>query len=600
MTTKTSDIIPIETARTLHGLFRERVRRTPEAVAYRHFDEQARQWQDTTWAEMASHVACWQAAMTREGLQPGDCVALLMRNCREWVIFEQAALGLGLVVVPLYPNDRADNIAYIVHDAGVRLLLIENGDQWQSLSEVRAQLEGLLRIVTLRPVIDATEPRLQAVTEWLPDQCSALRTHECEPTALATIVYTSGTTGRPKGVMLSHLNILWNAHSCLDSVPVYREDLFLSFLPLCHTYERLVGYYLPMMAGATIAYARAIPLLAEDMLSVRPTIMVSVPRIYERIHGKIKAQLEEGPALKRNLFNAAVETGWSRFEHGQGRGSWRLSHLLWPLFDKLVASKVMAKMGGRLRVAMCGGAPISLPVAKLFIGLGLPLLQGYGLTEASPVISTNKEHDNDPSGIGPPIRDALVRIGEEGELLAKTPGVMLGYWHNPEATAKAIDADGWLHTGDKARIENGHIYITGRLKEIIVMANGEKVPPADMEMAIALDPLFEQVMVIGEGKPYLSALAVLNKEHWMGLAGELGLDPAAPASLMDKRVSSAVLQRIAEQLRGFHAYAQVRRAALDLEPWTVENGLITPTLKLRRSRVMERYHEAVEKLYEGH
>lgn len=400
--------------------------------------------------------------------------------------------------------------------------------------------------------------------------------------------------------MLSHLNILWNAHSCLDSVPVYREDLFLSFLPLCHTYERLVGYYLPMMSGATIAYARAIPLLAEDMLSVRPTIMVSVPRIYERIHGKIKAQLEDGPALKRNLFNAAVETGWSRFEHQQGRGSWRVSHLLWPLFDKLVASKVMAKMGGRLRVAMCGGAPISLPVAKLFIGLGLPLLQGYGLTEASPVISTNKEHDNDPSGIGPPIRDALVRIGEEGELLAKTPGVMLGYWHNPEATAKAIDADGWLHTGDKARIENGHIYITGRLKEIIVMANGEKVPPADMEMAIALDPLFEQVMVVGEGKPYLSALAVLNKEHWMSLANESGLDPAAPASLKDKRVCSAVLQRIAEQLRGFHAYAQVRRVALDLEPWTVENGLITPTLKLRRSRVLERYHEAVEKLYEGH
>ncbi|MFZ5593442.1 MAG: AMP-dependent synthetase/ligase [Pseudomonadota bacterium] len=600
MTTKTSDIIPFETARTLHGLFRERVQRTPDAVAYRHCDEQTGQWQDITWAQMATHVARWQRALQGESLQPGERVAVLLRNCREWVMYEQAALGLGLVVVPLYPNDRPENIVYILQNSGTWVLLIEGEEHWRGLAQVRDQLYGLKRIVSLKAVTDPAEPRLCSAAQWLSESGGELQTYECDPHVLATIVYTSGTTGRPKGVMLSHHNILWTTDACLVSVPVFREDVFLSFLPLCHTYERLVGYYLPIMAGATVAYARSIPQLADDLLAVRPTIIVSVPRIYERIHGKIEAQLEEKPPFARKLFRFAIETGWARFLHAQGRGPWQVSFLLWPLLDKLVASKVMAKMGGRLRIAMCGGAPLSLPVAKMFIGLGLNLLQGYGLTEASPTISTNKAHDNDPSGIGLPLRGVEVRIGEDGELLARGPNVMLGYWKNPEATAKAIDADGWLHTGDKARIENGHLYITGRLKEIIVMANGEKVPPADMEMAIMLDPLFEQVMVIGEGKPYLSALTVLSRERWAALAGELGLDPDAPASLQDKRALSMALERIGVQLRGFHAYAQVRRVALLVEPWTVENELLTPTLKMRRNRIVEHHRAEVEKLYEGH
>ena len=526
---------------------------------------------------------------------------MLLRNCREWVMFEQAALGLGLVVVPLYPNDRADNIAYIVQNAGVRLLVIEGLEHWRTLSEVspeiKHQFQGLLRIISLQPMVDAHEPRLQAVMEWLPAPGCELLARDAAPDALATIVYTSGTTGRPKGVMLSHHNILSNVAACIEGFPAYPDDLFLSFLPLCHTFERTVGYYSPMMGGATVAYARGIPVLAEDLLTLRPTAIVSVPRIFERIYGRIKAQIDAKSPLAQKLFNLTVEVGWSRFQYLQGRGPGRASHLLWPVLNKLVASKVMARLGGRIRLAVCGGAPLSLPIARVFLGFGLPLTLGYGLTETSPVISGNRFDDNDPASVGPPLSGIQVRIGENDELLTRSASVMMGYWENPDATDRIIDAEGWLHTGDKARIENNHIYITGRLKDIIVMANGEKVPPADMEMAIVMDPLFEQVMVIGEGRPYLSALAVLNAEHWAALASTLGLNPSL---LQDKRACDAVLKRLGAQLRSFHAYAQVRRVAMSPESWTVENGLLTPTLKVRRNRVMERYGDLVEKLYEGH
>ncbi len=606
MTNHTSDIIPFETARTLAGLFRERVRRSPNAIAYRYFDESSKSWQNTTWAEMAVWVARWQYALLREGLQPGERVAMLLRNCREWVMLEQAALGLGLVVVPLYPNDRADNIAYIVQNAGVRLLVIEGAEHWRTLCdvspEIKSQLQYLLRIVSLQPIVDTHEPRLKAVMGWLPEshddeQGNKLIARDAAPDALATIVYTSGTTGRPKGVMLSHNNILANVAACTEGFPAYPDDLFLSFLPLCHTFERTVGYYAPMMGGATVAYARGIPVLAEDLLTLRPTAIVSVPRIFERVYGKIKAQMDAKSPLAQKLFNLAVEVGWSRFQYLQGRGPHRFSHLLWPVLNKLVASKIMAKLGGRMRLAVCGGAPLSMPIAKVFLGFGLPLTLGYGLTETSPVISGNRLDDNDPVGVGSPLQGIQVRIGENDELLTKSASVMLGYWDNPEATAKIIDADGWLHTGDKARIENNHIYITGRLKDIIVMANGEKVPPADMELAIALDPLFEQVMVIGEGRPYLAALVVLNAEQWSALASTLGLDTKL---LQDKRACNAALERVGAQLRSFHAYAQVRRVALILDPWTVENGLLTPTLKVRRNLVMTRHSDLVKKLYEGH
>ena len=595
----TQDVISPEQAVTLHGLFVERARRTPDKVAYRHFYQNA--WTDVPWREMRNQVARWQAALGKEGLQPGDRVAIMLRNCPQWMMFDQAAMSLGLVVVPLYTIDRPDNLAYIMNNAGVKVLMFETAEQWQALCTVREQLQSMVRFISLETIRDTAEPRLRSASEYLP---AAAELQPAPPTRmdeLASIIYTSGTTGKSKGVMLSHANMLTNAYASLDTFTVHGDDLYLSFLPLSHTFERTCGYYLAVMTGATVAFARSIPLLSEDLQTIKPTIMVSVPRIYERIYGAINAKLDEGSPIKRKLFNLAVNTGWARFEYEQGRGGWKISFLLWPVLQKLVAQKILDRLGGRLRVAISGGAALAPEISRVFVGLGLPVVQGYGLTETSPIVTGNKLENNFPDSVGQPISDVQIRLGENNALLVKGPNVMMGYWDNPEATRAMIDADGWLNTGDTARISaTGHVYITGRIKEIIVMSNGEKIPPSDMELAILRDPLFDQVMVLGEARPYLVVVAVLNPSVWLLFASETGVRPDMPEALTDSRVQGKVLQRIAVHLREFPGYAKVNRVLLLQEPWGIENGFLTPTLKLKRAKVTEHFSAEIKQLYEGH
>jgi long-chain acyl-CoA synthetase len=415
---------------------------------------------------------------------------------------------------------------------------------------------------------------------------------------LASIVYTSGTTGRPKGVMLSHENLLCNAFyasQCADFGP---HEVFLSFLPLSHTLERTGGYYLPMLLGAEVAYARSVTQLAQDLQEIRPTVLISVPRIYERFYRRIQDGLEKQGRLPGQLFGLAVRVGWRHFEHSQGRAGWHPELLLWPLLRKRVAARVTERLGGRLRLAISGGAALSPEIARVFIGLGVPIYQGYGLTEASPVVSSNRPGSNLPSSIGPPLPGIEMKISEDGELLTRSRCVMRGYWKNAEATRAIIDAEGWLHTGDKASVDaSGHFSIVGRVKDIIVLSNGEKVPPTDIESAILLDPLFEQAMVVGEGKPFLAALVVLNEEHWREFAASLAVDPGNPAILRDPKVTKALLRRIVAHLRHFPGYAQIRRLHAELKPWTVDAGLLTPTLKLKRDQVLDRYRAEVEAMY---
>lgn len=604
-----TDIIPVEVAETLDGLFLERVRRSPHNVAYRDYDRSSGKWRDLTWSQMDERIDHWQAAFSRESLAPGDRVAVMLRNCPEWVMFEQAAMRLGLVVVPLYTADRPDNAAYVLRHAGAKVLLLEEPAQWQTFSEVRNQLIDLVRVITIQGGPDKTDDGIVlALHDWLPERGTEQPPEEMgevphvyrDPHQLATIIYTSGTSGRPKGVMLSHYNILTNAHSCLQVVPVGRDDLLLSFLPLSHTFERTAGYYVPMMRGATVAYARSVHQLQEDLLTIRPTILVSVPRVYERIYAGIRAKLADGPELSRKLFNLAVETGYSRFEYQQGRAPRRMSHLLWPWLETLVAKKVMSSLGGRLRGAMSGGAALSSGVSRVFIGLGLPILQGYGMTESSPVVCSNTFEDNVPSSVGRPIPGVQVKLGENDALLIHGPNVMLGYWKDPEATRAVMTDDRWLNSGDIARIdETGRITITGRLKEIIVMSTGEKVPPADMEAAILHDALFDQVMLIGDGRSYLSALVVLNSRNWQNIAGQYDLDPDWRQLSHDHKFEEILLERIAHQIREFPGYAKIYRVGLAHEPWTIDNHMLTPTLKLRRTHVLDHYKAEVERLYDG-
>ena len=601
MTPAASHIINPEQAITLHGLFLERVRSTPDAVAYRYFDATQDAWLALTWAQMQAEVARWQAALAREGLSAGDRVAVMLRNCPQWVMYEQAALSLGLVVVPLYTVDRSGNIAHILRDSGAQVLLFENAEQWQELQGVCGELPGVRRMLSVDAIACPQEPRLRHVQAWLPAAATLLPERTRDGKALATIMYTSGTTGHPKGVMLSHHNILFDAYASLSTCVISNQDTMLSFLPLSHAFERTTGYYMSMMSGTVVAYARSIAMLAADLQTVRPTILISVPRIYERIYATILSMLDVGHPLQRKLFDLAVDTGWQRFEYEQGRAAWHPRLLLWPLLNVLVARKVMARLGGRVRVTVSGGAALPAEVARVFIALGLPIVQGYGMTETSPVVCVNWLQANVPSSVGLPLPGIEVRLGEHNALLVRGPCNMQGYWNNPQATAAMISPDGWLNTGDTAHISaSGHITITGRLKEIIVMSNGEKVPPADMEQAILRDRLFEQVMIDGEGQPYLVALLVVNAENWKRLAQEVGVRPDMPESLHDTRVEQRILQRIAAQLAQFPGYARVRRALLLTEAWSIENGLLTPTLKVKRAQVVTRYAEAIEQLYQGH
>jgi long-chain acyl-CoA synthetase len=515
---------------------------------------------------------------------------------------DQAAQSLGLVVVPLYTTDSPENIAYILGHCGARLLLVGEVDRWHSLVALRERFPMLRRILCLvRPSrADAGDMGLTFVADWLRDASAPDATPVADPHALATIVYTSGTTGRPKGVMLSHHNILWNAEAVLKLVPGYREDLYLSFLPLSHAFERTVGYYVPMMNGSAVAFARSVQELAEDLTAIRPTMLVSVPRVYERVYSRLQQALgDRGPAAKV-LFRLARSIGWRRFQAGQHRGAapGPVARLIWPVLQRRIAQPLLARLGGRLRLAISGGAPLAPELSRCFLGLGLPLLQGYGLTEAAPIVTANTAADNVPDSVGVALPGIELSLGDKDELLVRGPNVMLGYWNEAAETARAIDADGWLHTGDVARIDpKGHVYIIGRLKEILVMSTGEKVPPNDLELAITQDPLFDQALVVGEGRAHLAALVVLNPEAWRAAASGLRLDPAEPHSLAQPAVTRLVHERIATALRAFPSYARVPSVSITLEPWTIEDGLVTPSMKLKRPELERRFAATIKSLY---
>jgi len=597
MSLESLDVITPQEAGTLPGLFRKRVSKSPDDTAYRSFDSLNGVWMDISWNEMASESERWQRALYAEKLEPGDRVAIMARNSRLWVTLDQAAMELGLVVVPIYTEDRADNVCYILEHSGAKILMIGGPLQWEELDGKLKGQHSLKRIVSIAACGDNKNKKLISLESWLANGVDVYKRPILSPGDLASIVYTSGTTGRPKGVMLCHRNILSNVYSCAQSGLADNTKSYLSFLPLSHTFERTVGYYLPIMMNAVVAHTRSIEDLPEDLLMIKPEGLISVPRIFERVYSRIKENLANKSIISRLLFSMAVNTGWHRFQYHHKRAGWSPMLLFWPILKRLVADKVTGRLGGKLKVTISGGAAIPPEISKVFIGLGVPLFQGYGLTETSPVVSVNTVGSNIPSSIGKPLTDVEVMIGSDDELLIKGDSVMMGYWQDPESTARAIDQEGWLHSGDKARIVDGYIYITGRIKDIIVMSNGEKVSPVDMEHSILADPLFDQVLIIGESRPYLTALLVLNATEWEKYAAEKQFHPVDG---MTEEVEKAFLERISECLREFPGYAQIYQLTRVTEPWTVENNLLTATLKKKRNKIEETYIKEIELMYEGH
>jgi len=537
---------------------------TPDHALYRHFEGDA--WADVGVAEIARRIGRWQAAFRREGLAPGERVALCARNGINWVAIDQAALGLGLVVVPLYVDDNPDNVAWCVDHATARLLIVESSQIAANLVNLADAQYRLPPIVVLNP--DDGE-RLATAATFLPTTGDDVIVRDLPDDTLATICFTSGTSGRPKGVMLSHGNILANVEQCRLTGMARTDDLFLSILPLSHMFERTGGYYLPLALGAKVAYCRGIAQIADDLVSQAPTVMFAVPRIFERFHARIEQALAAAP-FKRKLFAECVARG---YRVATGKGSW-LDHLVAPVLRRIVGAPVLARLGGRLRLAVVGGAALDPELARTFIGLGLPMLQGYGMTEASPVISVNRDDDNVPESVGPPLPGVEVRLAENNELLARGANIMLGYWRNPEASRAALMDGGWLRTGDIAEIKDGKIYIRGRAKDILVLSNGEKLPPQDVEFAILRDPIFEQVMLVGEGRPYPVLLAVSKETD-----------------------EAKLLERANAQLKRFPGWVRVRRVIRLSEPWSVDNGLLTPTLKLKRPLLTQKLAREIDAAY---
>jgi long-chain acyl-CoA synthetase len=579
-------IIAPHEAGTLWGLFHERVRRSPDAIAYRDYDPVAKRWRDHTWRAMAARVDRFRAAIARESLEAGDRVAILLPNGIDWVCLDLAAHAAGLVIVGLYPHDTAASNAYILGHSDARLVLLDTEARWQSLQPFQSEFPSLER-VWMRDVGSgappATAPVIRALAEIVADALTPPVPHPGAPTDTATLIYTSGTTGRPKGVMLSHFALLWNAGASAVMVPPRPDDVFLSILPVAHVFERTVGYYLPMMGGCAVAFARSAQDLADDLIAVRPSAMLGVPLLYERMSAAIQARVG-GSIVKRSLLRAAAAIGWRRFEAAQHRAkpgfaAW----LFWAILRRYVAAPVLAAFGGRLRVAISGGAPMDERIARLLIGLGL-----------APVVTANRLDDNLPGSVGRPLPGIELTLMPDGELLVHSPSMMTGYWKDDAGTARALNRAGWLSTGDAAEIKDGRVFLRGRIGETIVLSIGEKVNPNVVEAELTRDPLFRQAMVVGNRRPFLAAVIVLNADAWRLFAAEKGLDPGEPN---DDASKIEILARLTPLLAALSRHARVRAVHLTLTPWTIEAGLLTPTLKIKRNVLQTMFAREINAIY---
>ena len=596
----------LENLTTLPQLLVNSVERYGEREALRQFDKETKSWHSLSYAQLMARVMEWRRAYAAMNLERGTRIGILMPNSIDHACADQAALANGLVPVPLHAIDTPGASAFILSDSRAQVLVTNKLTRWKQIQAAGGDLQDLTAVIITEDEVDDETGMVRGLSEWL-----AAGTHVVElpegpkEDDLAGIVDTSGTTGRPKGVMLTHGNIVSNVKATLECVFPQVGDIFLSFLPLSHTFERTAGYYLALATGCTIAYNRSVLLLADDLKTIRPTVIISVPRVYERIFARVQDKLKKSRPAARYLFDWAVEIGWRDFcrrnhlpvEH-TGR-AW-LDGLMRPLVRK-VSSTLLDQFGGRLRIAISGGAALSSKVARTFCGLGLPIIQGYGMTEASPIIAGNNRTLNQPNTVGKPFNNVEVRLGEGDEIQIKGPSITRGYWNRPDATADAFTEDGWFRTGDVGGFnELGLLSIKGRIKEIIVTSTGEKVPPADLEAAIETDPLFSQCYVIGENRPYLSLITVVNPDEWASFAKSCGVDPADPASLDNPSVKTSALKRAKTAAGEFPHYALPRAVVLTQEPWTIENGLITPTLKLKRGPLSKKFANVIAQLYATH
>jgi long-chain acyl-CoA synthetase len=562
-------------------------------------------WHALSWAETAGRVLALAGGLRALGLQPGDRVVLVAENRPEWAIADLAIMAAGGICVPAYVTNTLGDHLHILDNSAARLVIVSTRQLADRLLPAAARSPQAPAVVAMEPLGLAQSPGVD-IHAW--DDVMALGQGReddiraavagLKRTDTACLIYTSGTGGVPKGVMLSHGAILCN---CMGAADVLRElglerEVFLSFLPLSHAYEHTAGLHFPISIGAEIRYAEGIEHLSTNMVEVRPTIMTAVPRLYETMRARILKGLPKLPPLRRRLFRAALDLGMRRV-----RGE-RLGPLetVWNLvLDRLVRDKIRQRFGGRLKAFVSGGAPLPYEVGAFFLALGVRILQGYGQTEAAPVISVNRASRNRVETVGPAVAGVELRIAGDGEVLVRGELVMQGYWRDEAATAQAIDAEGWLHTGDIGEIDpDGALRITDRKKDIIVNSGGDNVAPQRIESFLTLEPEIAQAMVHGDRRPHLVALVVPDPEWlraWAAAAGAQG-GPEELAGRDDLRHAvSLVIDRVNAQLSQVE---RIRRFLIAAEPFSVDNGMLTPTLKIRRHQIRGAYGAALDGLYE--
>ncbi len=592
--------------RTLNQLFFDAVERfSTKRAALRYKAEGA--WWDITHQELARRVYHAAIGLYEFGIRPGDRVAIYSENRPEWAIADYACLAARCTDVAIYPTLPAHQVEYLLRDSGATAIFVGDREQYQQVQSIRASLPQLTTVFMFGPAQEGDDviPFHQllrhggaAESKYPTYRQDAL---SVSPDDLATLIYTSGTTGEPKGVMLTHGNFCANITAALQVLRIVPSDSCLSFLPLSHSFERMAGHYTMLHGGATISYAESWEKVADNLREVRPTVVLSVPRLYEKVYARVTEMAMAGGAVSRRVFFWARRTGnaYADLKLAGQPIPFGLD-LRHTLADRLVFAKLRERTGGRIRFFVSGGAPLSPEIAKFFYAAGLPVLEGYGLTETSPVVAVNGLKALKIGTVGRPLPGVEVRIAEDGEILVRGPSVMRGYYHKPQATAEAIDAEGWFHTGDIGELDaDGFLRITDRKKDLIVTAGGKKIAPQPIENLVRNNPFIKNAVLIGDKRKFSVLLVVPDVDALGKWASERGLPTAEVDQFLQQPDVTAKIEREAMvNLRDLAGFEMPKKVLVIPEDFTVENGQLTPTLKVKRAVVEKKYQELIDAAYE--
>ncbi len=563
-------------------------------------------WVDISYSDLLEQVEAAGMGFRALGINPGDRVAILSENRPEWAIVDYACLTARCADVPVYPTLPAAQTAFILNDSGAVAICVSSQDQLDKILEVRDQLPNLQHIIAFDS--DATGPGVISMKELQDKGREARGSHpdyreqaqQVTPDDLATVIYTSGTTGNPKGVMLTHGNLTSNVVAGLQVLSISDADQCLSFLPLSHIFERMAGHYCMLKAGVVINYAESIEQVSPNMIELGPTVVLSVPRLYEKIYARVLENALSGSKLKQKIFFWAKHTAerWAEYQLA-GEPVPAILGLKKAVADKLVFSKLRARTGGKLRFFASGGAPLSPEIAKFFYAAGLIILEGYGLTETSPIITVNTFDNIRLGTVGKVLPGVEVMIADDGEILTRGPHVMKGYYNLPEATAEALDDNGWFHTGDIGVLDgDGFLKITDRKKDIIVTAGGKNIAPQPIEGLIKTNRYVLNAVMLGDKRKFPILLVVPEFDVLKAWADETGISYTDDANLVaNSDVAAKVEAEVKKSLRGLAQYEVPKKMVMIDQDFTIESGELTPTLKVKRRVIEQRYADQIEAVY---